>query len=126
MLSLAFLPPPSLFTIFNGTVIVGVPRAAPACVVALRAYSNAVAAGRWLQLHNRLVAPVNNDVPIYSLLIRTATAASPEFIELGADFFGPLGARFTTGLSVGFSSAENTYQNAGVLAADHSLHLLFR
>lgn len=81
--------------------------------------TNANAAVRYLQLHNKATAPVNPDVPARFWLIPAGTATQPAIIELGRETFGQGGFNLGTGLALGISTTAATF--TGATAADHTL-----
>lgn len=78
--------------------------------------SNANAALRYLQLHNKASAPAAGEVPILSFVIPAGTAAVPGVTELGSAFLGP-SIYFSTGIALGISTTAGTYTAA--TAGDH-------
>lgn len=81
--------------------------------------TNANAAVRYLQIHNKASAPAGGDVPLAVYPIPAGTAASPAAIELGKDFFLDNGLVLSTGIAVGISTTAATYTAA--TAAEHTV-----
>jgi len=80
---------------------------------------NRNAAERYLQLHNRDVAPVAADA---AMLWWPLPAEST--LALGLEWFTRSGLFFSTGIAIGFSTTPNTYTAAA--AADTSTMLLYK
>jgi hypothetical protein len=76
----------------------------------------------YFQLFNKTTAPVNTDVPIYSIPLPAGSATVPSNINLGEAFFGPQGKNFSTGLAWGISSTLATFTDAGT-ASNYTVHL---
>lgn len=86
----------------------------PGNVYAVQA-TNANAAVRYLQLHNKATAPAGGDVPEYSFPI----PASGGVVRVGEEFFGREGQYFTTGISFGISTTQNTFTDSAT-DSEHS------
>lgn len=86
--------------------------------------TNANAAARFLQLHDKATAPVATDVPRYSFAIPAGTAAAPGVLVLNSDFFTTYGVRFTTGIGYAVSTTFGTFTNAAT-ATEHIVAVHF-
>jgi hypothetical protein len=86
--------------------------------------TNANAAVRYLQLHNKASTPVNPDVPVLSIPIPAGTAAVPSILTLGAETFSMSGVNLATGVSWGISTTLATYTAA--TNADHVIHVFWK
>jgi len=85
-------------------------------------FTNANAAVRYAQLHNKATAPVATDVPIYSLPIPAGTANAPGMLRLNEEDFGHGGKQFVTGVGWAISTTVGTFTDAAT-AADHTVHV---
>jgi len=90
--------------------------AAPVTLISVSA-SNKNTALRFLQLFNKVAAPVLGDVPDITLSLPGGTPANPAIIKLGTEFWGEDGIPFSVGLSVGISTTAATFTPATV--TDH-------
>jgi hypothetical protein len=86
--------------------------------------TNANAAARYFQIHNKASTPVTNDVPVLSIPIPAGTAAAPSILKLGAETFSMSGVNLATGVSWAISTAVGTYQAA--TNGDHVTHLFWK
>lgn len=80
--------------------------------------SNANAALRYFQLHNKATAPVATDVPLISVPIGAGTATNPSAMELGTDFFSDAGISFSTGIGWAISTTYATFTDSAT-ASEH-------
>jgi hypothetical protein len=85
--------------------------------------TNANAAVRYFQIHNKATAPVNPDAPLLSIPIPAGTATVPGVLDLGTDFFRDYGLVLSTGIATGISTTATTYTAA--TAADHFLAVMY-
>ncbi len=106
---------PLLVSNFGAATDINV-QAAPSNLFAITG-ENRNAAVRYLQLHNLAGAIGGGAVPLYVWPVPATTG----LLVRGPDFLTTEGARFTTGLRVGWSTTEHTY-TAGT-AADHTTHV---
>lgn len=81
--------------------------------------TNANAAVRYFQLHNKATAPTGGDTPVLSILISAGTATDPGVLELGKNFFLDNGFVLSTGIAVGISTTATTYTAA--TTTDHTV-----
>lgn len=79
--------------------------------------TNANAAVRYLQLHNRNVAPVSTNPPVAAWPIPAGTAAVPGRVLISTQDLGEAGYRCGIGIAIGISTALATYTAA--TAAEH-------
>lgn len=79
--------------------------------------SNANAAVRFLQIHNRIVAPINADAPVAAWPIPAGSANSPGYVSLSVLDFGNAGFACAAGISIGISTTLATYTAA--TASEH-------
>ena len=82
--------------------------------------TNANAAVRYAQFHNKSTTPVATNVPVMSYLIPAGTATVPGFVEFQ---FDP-GAQFGMGLGFSLSTTQGTFTNSAT-ATDHTVHVEF-
>lgn len=80
---------------------------------------NANAAVRFLQIHNKDIAPIAGDVPFLSFRIAAGSS-----IQLGRDIFGVRGLNLPLGFAWGMSTTLATYTAA--TAGDHSVWCMSR
>lgn len=80
--------------------------------------SNANAALRYFQLHNKATAPAGADVPLISVPIGAGTATNPQEMVLGTDFFNDAGVSFSTGIGWAISTTYATFTDSAT-ASDH-------
>jgi hypothetical protein len=91
-----------LRSISMGSVITAVPSAAPAAVLSVYA-TNANAAVRYFQIHNRATALSGGEAPLMSYPIPAGTANNPGVLTLSTAHFAP-----TSYLSTGLVWAVST------------------
>lgn len=80
--------------------------------------TNANAAARWFQLHNKATAPAATEVPQRYFLIPAGTAAQPASITLDINYFAH-GINFATGIGWAISTTAATFTDAAT-AGDHT------
>ncbi len=86
------------------------------------AFQNAGATTRHLWLFDKASAPIAGDVPVAVFVCVTATGR-----HLGAEYFGPNGTHFATGIAWAWSSLPTGgYVVAGPAAADHILCAMYK
>lgn len=100
---------PSSFQDF-GTATTFSVKASAGNVYAL-AVSNANAAVRYMQLHNKASAPAGGDTAAASYLIPAGTAAAPAIREIPSVFFSP-SYYLSTGIGLAISTTATTYTAA--------------
>lgn len=93
-------------------------KASPGCIRAVRV-TNANAAVRYLQFHNKASAPAAADAAFAYFLIPAGSVLSPAVFDIGQDMLGPIGDFLSTGVALGVSTTAATYTAA--TAADHQL-----
>lgn len=79
--------------------------------------TNANAAVRYLQLHNKATAPVGTDVPQLYWLIPAGTATQPAVFQLNTNDFAP-SEYFTTGIGWAISTTPTTFTDSAT-ASEH-------
>lgn len=79
--------------------------------------SNANAALRYFQLHNKASDPAATEVPIISIPVPAGTAAAPTVLILGVDFFAP-SQRHSTGIGWAWSTTDGEFTDSAT-ASDH-------
>lgn len=72
---------------------------------------------RYLQLFDKVTAPVNTDVPIFSFPLVAGSATVPARITLDRRWLGDQGLSFAVGIGVAMSTTAGTLTSA--TAADH-------
>ncbi len=95
-------------------------KATPGIVASLRV-TNANAAARYFQLHNKATAPVATDVPQEYWLVPAGTAAAPGVLLLDGHYLDPA-LRFDTGIGWAISTTAATFTDAAT-AGDHTYDL---
>lgn len=80
--------------------------------------SNANAAIRFFQLHNKATAPAAADVPIYSFPVPAGTANAPGTLILDQPFFTVRGSNFATGIGWAISTTYATFTDSAT-ASEH-------
>jgi hypothetical protein len=110
-------PAPASFSA-NLAAVSGNAKATPGNLCSLSA-ANLNAALRYIQVFNKTVAPVLNDVPVFEWPLAPAAGTTPSVVVLGADLFTAGGMAFSTGISWGVSTTKGTYTAA--TAADHDV-----
>ena len=78
--------------------------------------TNANAAVRWLQVHNKTSAPTAGNTALASFLVPAGTATAPGILTLGLNEFAP-SMYCSSGVALGVSTVAATYTAA--TAADH-------
>lgn len=73
--------------------------------------SNANAAVRYLQIHDKASAPTAGNTPILSFVIPAGTAAAPSIAEITSAMLGP-SIYCATGIALGISTTAGTYTAA--------------
>lgn len=86
--------------------------------------TNANAAARYFQLHNKATAPVATETSDLYFLVPAGTAAVPGRIEIGESFFGSPGRVYPTGLGWAVSTTASAFTDAAT-AADHTVTILY-
>lgn len=87
--------------------------------------TNANAAVRYFQLFNQATAPVNDDVPVFSLPIPAGTANAPGLLTDDLNLLGGDGLMFAAGLAWGISTTEQKFTDSAT-AANHTALVLFQ
>jgi hypothetical protein len=105
-----------------GTVTKANIKASAASVFSIR-ITNANAAIRYLQLHNKATAPAAADTAQLYFLIPAGTATQPTVVELGMDWFSP-SEFFATGLGWAISTTATTFTDSAT-AADHNVKVRY-
>jgi len=86
---------------------------------ALHIYAtNANAAVRWFQLHNKATIPLATEVPQRSFLIPAGSATVPGYVEFCFKFAD----QFTAGIGFAISTTQGTFTDSAT-AADHTKHV---
>lgn len=86
--------------------------------------TNANAAVRYFQIHNKATAPAGTDVPLMWVLLPAGTAAAPSVTTLDANFFGDGGIRCGTGLGWAISTTAASFTDSAT-AGDHNTTILW-
>lgn len=89
-------------------------------VLSLR-FTNANAAVRFLQLHNKATAPAGTDTAQRSFLVPAGTTTQPAVLELDINYFA-FAANFTTGIGWAVSTTDTTFTDSAT-ASDHTIDL---
>lgn len=113
----------SLYTEIAGQVTKANIKATPGSVFSAF-ISNANAAVRFFQLHNKASAPAAADVPLMSFPIPAGSANAPTCIAFGTDFFTDRGMAFGTGIGWAISTTYGTFTDAAT-ATDHVAEVHF-
>lgn len=74
--------------------------------------TNANAAVRYFQLHNKATSPAGTDVPYISLPIPAGTANNPGVLSLGSEFFTIGGRYHSTGIGWAVSTTLTTFTDS--------------
>lgn len=74
--------------------------------------SNANAAVRYFQLHNKATVPLATEVPIYSIPVPAGTANNPGVVILDQGFFSNSGHNFATGIGWAISTTMATFTDS--------------
>lgn len=101
----------------SGTVTKANIKATAGNVYSLR-FTNANAAVRWLQLHNKATAPAPADAAQLYFLIPAGTATQPGVLELSLEFFAQ-SEYFAAGIGWAVSTTATTFTDSAT-AADHT------
>jgi hypothetical protein len=109
---------PTRYAEFGTTAAANI-KATPALVFACQATNTPGGALRWLQLHNTAGVPAGGAAPLYSFMLPLDEGE----IVVGDDFWTDDGGAFSVGLAFAISSARGTYVAAGVVAAEHDVHV---
>ncbi len=83
--------------------------------------TNANAAVRYFQLHNKATAPAGTNVPIYSFPVPAGTANNPGVLILDDSFFTKAGVNFATGIGWAISTTYATFTDS----ATNTEHITF-
>jgi hypothetical protein len=86
--------------------------------------TNANAAVRYFQIHNKLTAPVATDVPAIWFLLPAGTAAAPSVITVDGNFLGEAGRLMGTGLGWAISTTPTTFTDSAT-AAEHTTTVMW-
>lgn len=109
---------PSLYTNFAAATKANIKNAAGTVVAAT--ITNANAAVRYFQIHNKASAPAGTDVPIFSFPVPAGTAAAPGSLILTADLFNDY--FLATGVGWAISTTVATFTDSAT-AGDHVTHV---
>jgi hypothetical protein len=85
--------------------------------------TNANAAVRYFQLHNKATAPVATDVPDMWFLLPAGTAAAPSRVIIDESFLGTPGRQLSTGMGWSVSTTAATFTDSAT-AGDHTVTLI--
>lgn len=85
--------------------------------------TNANAAARYFQLHNKATIPLAAETAQLYFVIPAGNAAQPAVVELTGAFFAP-SERFATGIGWAISTTITTFTDAAT-AADHTVQVRF-
>ncbi|MHC5538580.1 hypothetical protein ACYOEI_10165 [Singulisphaera rosea] len=86
--------------------------------------TNENAAARYLWVFNApIVTPAAPVVGVFPIAAGSATA--PASVTLGDDVMGKNGVYLSAGLSYGFSTSKAAYTTTGIVAADHTLFMIY-
>lgn len=77
--------------------------------------TNANAAVRYLQLHNKATIPLATEVPLQSWIIPAGTALAPGYVEITSKY----ALAFSTGIGFAISSTQGTFTDAAT-AGEHT------
>lgn len=83
--------------------------------------SNANAAVRYLQIHNKASAPAAGETAIFSFVIPAGTAAAPGIVMVDDAFFGLNGYYLSTGVSWAISTTSGTFTDSAT-AGEHIIN----
>lgn len=86
------------------------------------AVSNANAAVRYFQIHNKASAPAGTDVPVFSIPVNAGTTNAPGQVILDNDFFTQNGYALSTGVSWAISTTVATFTDSAT-NTDHVVNL---
>jgi hypothetical protein len=87
-------------------------------VLSLR-FTNANAAVRYIQLHNKATAPAAADTAQLSFVVPAGTSTVPGVLELSGSFLAP-SEYFATGIAFAISTTDKTFTDSATVA-DHTL-----
>ena len=107
----------------SGTVTKANVKASAGRVRAIR-FTNANAAARFVQIHNKATAPAATETANLYFLIPAGTAAAPGILDLEAPFFGDPGRYLSTGIGYAISTTATTFTDAAT-AADHTVAIVY-
>ena len=103
-----------------GTVTKANIKSSPGNVYTIRV-TNANAAVRYFQLHNKSSAPAGGDTAQLYWLIPAGTATNPGIVQLDTSYFSP-SEYFSTGIGFAISTTATTFTDSAT-AADHITHV---
>lgn len=92
-------------------------KATPGMLYGIRC-SNANAATRYLQIHNKASAPAAGETAIFNFTLPAGTALSPSVTTIGSEFLGANGYFLSLGVSWAISTTAGTFTDAAT-AAEH-------
>jgi hypothetical protein len=101
-----------------GTVTKAVVKASSGSVFSFRV-TNANAAARYFQLHNKATAPAAAETAQQYFVIPAGTATQPAVVELTSDFFSGQ-EYFATGIGWAISTTATTFTDSAT-ASDHTV-----
>jgi|SRR5882672_9647932 len=86
--------------------------------------TNANAAVRYIQLHNKATIPLATEVPTLKFLIPGGTAAQPGSVEIDSAYFGP-SKNFPTGIGYAISTTIGTFTDSAT-ANEHTVQVNYK
>jgi hypothetical protein len=86
--------------------------------------TNANAAIRYFQLHNKATAPAGADVPVLWFLLPAGTAAVPSVTTISSDLLGETGVLLATGVGWAISTTATSFTDSAT-AAEHATTIIW-
>ena len=98
-------------------------KATPGRVWAVR-ITNANAALRYVQIHNKATIPLATEVPLMYFPIPAGTAGAPGSIQIDQNLVGPEGIKCLAGIGWAVSTTAGTFTDAAT-AAEHLVAVFY-